>query len=468
MTEPQAERVSLSSSDVTDERLQQLKSLYPEAFTEDCIDLDRLSSALGDVAEPQRERYGLSWAGKAEAIKAIQSRSVGTLKPDRDRSVNFDTTNHLFIEGDNLEVLKLLQRSYYARVKMIYIDPPYNTGKEFIYPDKYAEGLRDYLEFSKQVGEGGVRLGANADTSGRYHSKWLTMMYPRLFLGRQLLREDGFFVVSIDDAEQHDLRLMLNEVFGEENFIATLVWDRNRKNDAKFFSVGHEYMLVYAKNKAFLTDNNVILRADKEGVDEVRVEFDRLRAEHKEDWSAIKKGLREFYSGIDEDDPRFPVTRFTKVDTKGPYRDDRDISWPGSGGPTYEVLHPITGRPVKVPSRGWIYPTKARFDEEFAKGRIVFGSDESTVPGIRTNLFDQTSQVMRSVNYSYAQVASRRFDEIFGGKRVFDNPKHFEDLAKLTEYLTDDDDLILDYFAGSASYRVVRVAHESDSNFRQL
>ena len=224
---PQSTKLPLDSPEIGAERLSSLRTLLPECFAEGKLDLVRLQASLGDIAEPQRERYGLSWAGKADALRAIQSRSVGTLKPDRQRSVNFDTTGNLFIEGDNLEVLKLLQRSYHGRVKMIYIDPPYNTGKEFIYPDNYAEGLRDYLQFSKQVGEGGARMTSNADTSGRYHSKWLSMMYPRLFLARQLLRDDGVIFISIDDTEVHNLRMVMNEIFGEEHFLACIAWEKH-------------------------------------------------------------------------------------------------------------------------------------------------------------------------------------------------------------------------------------------------
>jgi adenine-specific DNA-methyltransferase len=190
------------------------------------------------------------------------------------------------------------------------------------------------------------------------------MMYPRLYLARNLLREDGFLVASIDDSELSSLRSILNEVFGEENFAAVLVFDRNRKNDAKLFSVGHEYMVVYARNKALLTEMKLKLRSLKEGVEEVCEECERLRALHNDDWELIGKGLREFYATFEEDDPRLPLARYTKVDARGPFRTDGDPNWPGGGGPKYDVPHPVTGKPCKVPSRGWVWPTYERMKEE--------------------------------------------------------------------------------------------------------
>jgi len=425
--------------------------LFPTAFTEGKIDFEKLRQLLGDDVAEGAERFGLSWSGKSYAIKVIQMPTTATLLPARDESVNFDATENLIIEGDNLEVLKLLQGGYHRRVKMIYIDPPYNTGGDFIYPDNYKEGLADYLKFSGQVSGEGIRLTTNAETDGRYHSKWLTMMYPRLFLARNLLGEDGVIFVSIDDHEVHHLRAVMNEIFGEENFLAELVYDKNRKNDAKFFSVGHEYMISFAKSKAWLSEAGVVFRAEKEGVDEVRQIFEVLKKEHKDDWAKVREGLRAHYATWPKDDPRQPMARFTKVDEKGPYRDDGNISWPGGGGPTYEVLHPKTGKPCKIPSRGWLYSTKEKMEENIREGVVVFGPDETTIPGARVNLFDRTTQVMRSVTFSYAQTATQEFAKIFDGKAVFENPKHVGDIRKLVDYLTEGDSIILDFFAGSGT-----------------
>jgi adenine-specific DNA-methyltransferase len=243
------ERFDLASEVPMDDRIAAIHAAFPEAVREGKIDFDALRRSLGDWVDPGPERFGLSWPGKAECMRLIQEPSIGTLVPMPDESVEWDTTENVIIEGDNLEVLKLMQKAYYGKVKMIYIDPPYNTGKEFIYPDNYREGLADYLRYSGQTDEEGVKLIANAETDGRYHSKWLSMMYPRLFLARNLLRDDGVIFVSIDDHEIHNLRALMNELFGEENFVACLIWNAEGHTDNQFqVKVMHEYVLAYARD----------------------------------------------------------------------------------------------------------------------------------------------------------------------------------------------------------------------------
>jgi len=244
------EKLDLRSLDVTEEKRAELLRLFPEARTEGGkIDFERLKLALGETVDPVRERYGMVWPGRAECFKTIQTPSVATLLPDREESVNFDTTENLIIEGDNLEVLKLLQKSYLGKVKMIYIDPPYNTGNDFIYPDNYTETLQTYLEYTGQVDAEGKKFSTNTETDGRFHSKWMNMMYPRLYLARHLLTEDGVIFVSIDDHEFAALRWLLDSVFGEEGFLAILCWrtDGNFDNQAKF-KIVHEYVAVYARS----------------------------------------------------------------------------------------------------------------------------------------------------------------------------------------------------------------------------
>ena len=245
-------KLPLTSRDVHAERLAQLRELFPEAFSEGKTDLRKLTQLLGDAATDAPERYGLSWAGKSEAIRAIQITSPGTLLPARGESVNFDKTENLIIEGDNLDVLKLLQGGYHGRVKMIYIDPPYNTGGEFIYPDNYKEGLADYLKFSGQVSGEGIPQRTHRETDGRFHSKWLTMIYPRLFLARNLLREDGVIFVSIDDHEVHNLRTVMNEIYGEENFVAEICWRNVTDNNPTLITKDNEFVLVFAKAVDFV------------------------------------------------------------------------------------------------------------------------------------------------------------------------------------------------------------------------
>lgn len=439
------------SPDLAAENLAKLKALFPEVVTEDGVNVDALSQLIGKTVTDAEGKFGLNWHGKRAARRLALNPSAGTLRPCPDESSDWEKTQNLLIEGDNLEVLKLLQKSYAGKIKFIYIDPPYNTGKDFVYPDDFQDNIKNYLALTGQVGGEGLKLSSNTEASGRFHTDWLNMMYPRLKLARDLLRDDGVLLVSIDDSEAANLRLICDEIFGEENFCAALVWDRNRKNDAKYFSVGHEYMLVYFKNESFLRDHEIVFRGEKDGVEDVRKEFDRLRKAHGSDWGAIRNELLQFYSTIPEDDPKAPLTRFTKVDEKGPYRDDGNINWPGGGGPRYEVLHPASKKPCKIPVSGWRYPTPARFWEEVQKGRIVFGPDETTVPRVRTNLFENSDQVMVSVHYSYAQTSANQFNALFDGKRVFDNPKPLEDMRRLVSYLTGPDDIVLDFFAGSGT-----------------
>lgn len=456
------DKLKMHSPDLHQENIAKIRELFPNCVTEardeatgqlrPAVDFDQLRHELSDhVVDGGQERYRLDWPGKREALVTANAHIAKTLRPNIKESKNFATTRNLFIEGDNLDALKLLQEAYLGKSKLIYIDPPYNTGGDFVYDDDFAVNTGQFLKQSMQEDSEGNRLVANLDSNGRFHSDWLSMIYPRLKLARSLLRDDGFIAISIDDGECHSLKRVMDEIFGENNFVATLVWDKNRKNDAKYFSVGHEYMLIYVRSLQDLKEHDVKLRAPKEGVDDVREVFSTLRKEYGDDWDRVSQGLKAFYRTFKDDDPRMPLARFTKVDEKGPFRDDGNINWPGGGGPTYTVLHPETGLPCKLPKSGWRYPTKKRFDEEAINGRIVFGPDEKTVPRVRTNLFENNDQVLTSVRYSYAQTATLDFEEIFDGVRVFENPKNYKDISLLIEYLTGPDDLIVDFFAGSGT-----------------
>lgn len=452
------------SMNIEQTNLDKLRSVFPECVSEGKLDIDKLLSLCGEYIDNDFEKYKFEWKGKADCLRLAQKRSTGTLRPCPEESVDWDTTQNLYIEGDNLEVLKLLQTAYYRKVKMIYIDPPYNTGNDFVYADDFADPMARYKEVTQQTTK------SNPETMGRYHTNWLNMMYPRLRLAANLLRDDGVIFISIDDAELYNLKKICDEVFGEENYVATLVYDKNRKNDAKYFSIGHEYMLVYFKSAATIYDMGIVLRATKEGIDEVKEEFQRLRTLYNDDWTKVNEGLKALYASWPADDPRKSLARFTRVDKKGPYRDDGNISWPGGGGPKYDVLHPITGKPCKVPSRGWVYPNPNRMKEEIERGRVVFGKDESTTPKIRTNLFEQDTEVLRSVHFSYAQTATQEFNKLFDGVRIFENPKNPSDIKKLVEYITakTDGDIILDFFSGSATtaHAVMQLNAEDGGNRR--
>ncbi|WP_259457132.1 site-specific DNA-methyltransferase [Microbacterium sp. AG790] len=450
----------MTSPDLTRANIDKIADLFPTVVTETLdadgepmrtVDFDMLRQELSNyLVDGPQERYQLDWPGKRAAAFAANAPIAKTLRPVREESVDFDTTRNLFIEGDNLDALKMLQESYLGRVKLIYIDPPYNTGNDFVYEDDFAESSADYLARSGQKSESGERLIANTESNGRFHSDWLSMMYPRLKLARNLLSSDGFIVVSIDDAEVSALELLLDEVMGAENKLAVLVWDRNRKNDARYFSVGHEYMLVYARDREVLQESGLRLREPQAGLEEAQVAFAEMQARHGVDWAAIQAEWRKWTASFAASDERRKLGRFTKVGPRGPFRDDGDISWPGGGGPKYEVLHPVTNRPTKVPAGGWVYPAKSSFDAAVASGRVVFGPDETTLPRQMRYLFDSAGLVMPSVHYSYAQTAAVEFHALMGG-RVFDNPKNWKDLRRLIDYLTQPGDLIVDFFAGSAS-----------------
>ena len=237
------------SSDLIAENVESLNKLFPEVFTEDGIDFDSLKQLLGGVVDEREEKYGLNWNGKRKAKQMALTSSSGTLRPVPDEGVDWQTSRNMLIEGDNLEVLKLLQKSYSSKVKLIYIDPPYNTGNDFVYPDDFRDSLKNYLELTGQT-EGGVRQFSNTEASGRFHTDWLNMMYPRLKLARGLLSNDGAIFVSIDDNEASRLRCMMDEIFGEENFIANIVWNHTKqsKNDERYFSRHHNQILVFRKS----------------------------------------------------------------------------------------------------------------------------------------------------------------------------------------------------------------------------
>ena len=246
----ETEKLDGASLDIVAEKRSELLRLFPEAAAEGGrVDIERLRLALGDSTETGKERYGLSWPGKADCFKTIQSPSMATLLPVPDKSVNFETTENLIIEGDNLEVLKLLQKSYLGKIKMIYIDPPYNTGNDFIYPDDYSESLQTYLQYTGQVDPEGRKFGTNSDTEGRFHSKWLNMIYPRIYLSRNLLRDDGVFFSSINDVELPNLLCLCNEIFGEDNHLGTFIWvnEGNIDNQSKI-KTNHEYIVAYGRN----------------------------------------------------------------------------------------------------------------------------------------------------------------------------------------------------------------------------
>lgn len=486
----QPEKLDLASHNISEEKRLELLHLFPEIKTEGGkIDFERLKLVLGEMVDVGKERYGMSWPGKAECFKTIQSPSMGTLRPCPEESVNFNTTENMIIEGDNLEALKLLQKSYLSKVKMIYIDPPYNTGNDFIYPDNFSESLQTYLQYTGQADAEGSKFGTNTDTDGRFHSKWMNMIYPRLYLSNNLLKDDGVILISIDDNEVCNLKSICNEVFGEENFIAQLIWEKGRKNDAKLFSVGHEYILIYAKNLTKLKEMGSVWREEKPGAAEIWDQYLLLKKRHKDNNEAIERDLQVWYRVLPENHPSKKLSRYKHVDKFGPWRDD-NISWPGGGGPRYDVYHPVTKQPCAVPERGWVFATPETMQQKIAAGIVEFRADHTEPPIRKSHIrpiadeldedFDaediegeqedgeMATQVRGSYFYKQSQVTVKYLRRLMDGK-VFNNPKDHYELSRLIKYVgcNGDGDILLDFFAGSGSFGEAVLSLNNDDSIKR-
>src|SRR5690625_1064361 len=476
MTKP--EKLKLQSADVTRKNVEAVAALFPHVVNEGQeengnkdhkVDFESLRKELSDRVVEGNEVYQSDWPGKLAAEFASNAPLEKTLRPKVSESVEFDTTKNLMIEGDNLEALKLLQESYLGKVRLIYIDPPYNTGGDLVYRDDFSSSAHEYLWKSHQVNDAGEKLVSNTEANGRFHSDWLSMIYPRLRLAKRFLAQDGVIMVSIDDAEQASLRRLMDEVFGEQNFIAQLVWEKGRKNDAKFFSVGHEYMMVYAKSKSYLREQKTSWREEKPGAREVWDQYLVLRDAHGADDEAVEQALTAWYKELPKSHPAKKLARTRHIDSNGPWRDD-NISWPGGGGPRYDVVHPVTGLPCAVPEAGWRYGEE-EMKRRIELGLIVFREDHTQPPFRKSHLrpvegevdnVDEVDdgdseesglavQVRGSYFYKQSQVSVRHLRDLMGAK-VFNNPKDHEVLSRLFEYVLDGKDgVVMDFFAGSGS-----------------
>jgi adenine-specific DNA-methyltransferase len=488
-----AEQVDTMSGDMAAELRAALHELAPSAFAEGKLDVDVLRGLLGESAEEQPERYRFSWAGQTQAVRLAATPTPATLRPQPDRSAGWEDAPNAFVEGDNLHVLKLLSKAYFAAAKLVYIDPPYNLGNDRIYRDDYADSLEDYLRVTGQTNGAGELTVANPDTGGRFHSAWLSMMYPRLTLARRLLRPDGVLVAAIDDTEVHHLRLLLDSVFGPENFLACIVWEGGRKNDATFVSVGHDYMLVYARDQSELKARDERWRVIKPGVQDTIDRVGHLLQEHGDDHETATKELRGFLKPLRSDVARLaaaaeliaqtypevasyfpelgrPVTempgqRYNQVDARGAYRLS-DIGWPGGGGPTYDLLHPVTDKPVRVPSGGWRYD-KDKMQRLIAEDRVDLKADETGVPEYKRYLHETEHEVLTSVFYRTRTKAVQELTTLMGAD-VFGNPKDPDVIGRLLSAATSGDDLVIDFFAGSGSTaEAVMRTNDSDGGQRR-
>ena len=429
------------SADVVSENVEQLQSLFPEAFTEGKIDFDVLKQLLGGTVDERDEKYGLNWHGKRRARQLALTPSAGTLRPCPEESVDWETTQNLMIEGDNLEVLKLLQKSYAGKVKLIYIDPPYNTGKDFVYPDNFQDNIKNYLELTGQTGEGGRKLTSNTEASGRFHTDWLNMMYPRLKLAKNLLKDDGVIFVSIDDNEVANLRISCDEIFGIENLIAEIVWEGANKNDARQIGTCHEYVLVYAKKRDLLAREWGL---KKEGVEPILREVSRLKAKHGEDYQTASDELAGWFRAM-KATPSFAHRRYRFIDARGAYKEENPTA---PGGRRFDLKDTRTGKTIRLrQNRGWGFD-QAEFDRLVSEGRISFITDTSIM--VRLYLHETDKMTPQSVFYQPARSASERLSRLLGDD-VFEFPKDELILCKFIEMASGENDIIADFFAGSGT-----------------
>ena len=331
----------------------------------------------------------------------------------------------------------------------VFIDPPYNTGNDFIYADDFMRSQEEENEQMGMYDEDENRLFKNTDTNGRFHSDWCSMIYSRLMLARNLLTDDGVIFISIDENEVNTLKAICDEVFGASNFIAELIWSAGRKNDSKYISVSHEYILCYFRNALWIKEHKVLWREKKQGLTDIYAEYDRLKKLYGEDCASIEKDLKGWYKSLPDGHPAKDHSHYCRVDRNGIFFAD-NISWPGGGGPKYQVLHPVTRKPVKIPSRGWL-TNETTMKEWIAQGRVEFGKDENGVPTLKSYLKDREYSVPYSVFYKDGRAASKRLATLMGDK-VFENPKDEEIIQRIIQFCgTDDGDVILDFFSGSAT-----------------
>lgn len=425
------------NDNIHQQQIDKLVQLFPEVVTEGKIDWQKLQSTLGEAVD-LGERYGLGWKGKSDVFTTIQEKTVQTLHLDRANSVDWDTTGNMFIEGDNLATLKILHKAYYGKVKMIYIDPPYNTGNDFIYNDDFKQTRRSYeTEAGITDDEGNVVRddGLRTNTGGHKHSNWLNMMYPRLFLARNLLRQDGVIFVSIDDNEVHNLRLMMNEIFGEENFVAQIVWERAYApvNLKHHFSESHDYIVCFARNIDLL---------------------DKLSLKRNEAADARYKNP--------DNDPR------------GVWQSDNFSVGPANQKNIYEIITP-SGRRVLPPSGySWRF-SENKTQELIADNRVWFGSSGSGVPRYKRFLSEVKDGVTPMTVWKYTDVghsqdATKEVKDLFDGVAYFDYPKPVKLIKQLASLCTDGNDIILDFFSGSGTtaHAVAELNAEDDGNRRWI
>ncbi len=445
------------SMNIIEENIEKLKEIFPEVFSEGKIDFSKLEEELGNFKSDENERYNFTWNGKSEAKKIALTPSAGTLRPCKTESKDWDTTQNLYIEGDNLEVLKLLQKSYHKKVKMIYIDPPYNTGKDFVYKDNFRDNIKNYLEITGQVDSDGNKLSTNSETSGRYHSDWLNMMYPRLKLARNLLKDDGVIFISIDDNEVSNLRKLCDEIFGEDNFVACIANSNNPKgrSDDKFIATAHEYVVVYSKNiekfeaYGFEAGDEIVKRYNKvDNNNRIYREID-LRKTGDNDLREDRPNLFYYFLYNEVTNDLYPsrdeIIPDGYIQIKPLRQDLREGNWRWGLDSTKEKISDLLVR--------------------FMPSKNVYGVFEKDYLDNRTFVKSTTSWTFKDVN---SERGSEEFIKLNFDKRLFPKPKPIGTIKRciLISSLSKNNDIVLDFFSGSAStaHAVMKLNSEDNGN----
>lgn len=435
------------SGNMVADNIGRLKALFPEMVTDGKVDFDVLRELLGDAVDEGEERYGLNWKGKRKARAFALTPSLGTLRPAPEDSLDWDSTQNLMIEGDNLEVLKLLRRSYAGEAKLIYIDPPYNTGNDFVYPDRYQSPITNYFLLTGQVSEDEEILTSDRDSAGRRHGDWLTMIYPRMMLAKELLSDQGVLVVHLDEHEIDSMTLLLKEIFGEENHVGTIVWDkRNPKGDARGIAYQHEQLLVFAKHKAKLLEAGPLQRP-KRGASGMLAEARRIMAK-----SANVDEARSAFKAWVDDQPGLTggERMYFRLSEDGRVYRLVSMAWPNKSEAPEEYFkplkHPVTGLDCPVPDRGWRNPpdTMAAL---LSAGLIEFGADHNTQPQriyyLDENLSEKIASIVPHGGSDDALLARYELP--------FDQPKPVALATSLVQWFTGPNDLVVDFFAGSGT-----------------
>ena len=471
------EKMKMESIDMVSHNVALLQKVFPNCVTEGIdasgerklsVDMEKLQQMLSDTVLPGDEAYQLSWVGKKAAIVEANRSIRKTLRPVIPESRNWDSTENLYIEGDNLDTLKLLQESYLGAVKLIYIDPPYNTGHDFVYPDSFIMDNEEYANGTGYFDEdGNVNFNReNSETAGKYHSDWCSMIYSRLMLARNLLSDDGIILINMDENEISNLQKICSEVFGEANDLGTIVWDkRNPKGDARGISYQHEYIVVYAKNKIVFTEKCKMQRPKKNAeaiVKKANALFSKVGVGY-----SLEQANTEFGAWLrSQTDFSGGERAYNKIDENGDVYRPVSMAWPNKKKAPDDyfipLIHPVTKKPCPIPERGWRNPS-ATMKKMMEEGRILFGKDETTIPNSKYLLKDNMYENIPSLLY----YGGSDTDMLSQMKIPFDTPKVVSICKEHIKSFTGDGDIILDFFSGSATVAHAVMESNADDGLRR-